>query len=144
MKEIGIKIKVIPVMWTELSKEIEKANTMMFLISWSADQPDAEDFLQLLYGPFAGYAINGTLFNNAEYNKLYTKATTTIMDDATKERVYKQMKEMADEEVPMIFLPLPSHKNIYHSWVKNYIWSNFNYAPEKYMDVDMSKKNAYK
>ena len=39
--------------------------------SWTMDYPDAENLMQLYYGPNAAPGSNSASYNNPEYNRLY-------------------------------------------------------------------------
>jgi oligopeptide transport system substrate-binding protein len=143
MEKLGINIKVVPNTWPELLQKVEKKSTMIFTLGWSADYFDSEGFLQILYGPYKDAGSNFCNYDNPEYNKMYERAVLEEVDDKKREEMYFQMNKMIGEEVPMIFLPTTSHKDIYHGWISNFIWSDFNYNAPKYIDVNMSKKKAY-
>ena len=51
MAKIGITIEVVANPWPQLQEKINKRKVMLYGLAWSADYPDAENFLQLLYGP---------------------------------------------------------------------------------------------
>jgi oligopeptide transport system substrate-binding protein len=143
MEKIGINVKVVSNSWLELHQKIDKRSVMVFVLGWSADYFDSESMLQVLYGPYKQYSgINFCCYDNPAYNMLYEKAVVEP-NEQKREELYFQMNKLVGEDVPMIFLPNTSYKYIYHGWVNNYIWSDFNHSSTKYVDVDMVKKRAF-
>ena len=137
MAKIGVRIKIVENIFPTLLKKISTNETMLHMISWSADYPDAETFLQLLYGPAeGGIGIN---YNDPVYNALYEKAST-MPDSPARTEIYKEMNKLAAENVPAIYVEHPTHTVLQHGWVKNFCWSDFHYGSEQYFDIDLEQK----
>ena len=139
MAEIGIKIRVIQNPWPELQKKITNRTVMMYGIAWGADYPDAENFLQLLYGPNRAPGANGSGYNNEEFNKLFA-ISSRMQDSPERTALYEKLNRMAAESVPIIY---GVHRQTYllkHSWVQNFINTDFEAGVEKYMNVDLEMK----
>lgn len=139
MAQIGITIKVMTNPWPELQKKITKRQVQMYGIAWGADYPDAENFLQLIYGPNRAPGANGSGYDNAEFNKLFASAAI-MQDSPERTALYEKMNRMAAEEIPWIF---GVHRQTYllkHSWMKNYVQSDFEHGNAQYLNVDLAKK----
>lgn len=139
MADIGIKVRVVQNTWPELQKKIDKRQVQLWGIAWGADYPDAENFLQLLYGPNKSPGANGSGFDNAEFNSLFKKASL-MQDSAERTAIYEKLNRMAAEEVPLIY---GVHRQAYtmkHSWLKNYISTDFDAGQAQYLDIDLTKK----
>ena len=65
---------------------------------WNADYPDAENFMQLLYGPNVGQE-NHARFNLPEFNKLYDEART-LPDSPERTRLFDRMTELVVAYAP--------------------------------------------
>lgn len=140
MGKIGVKVNVVENIFPELMKKINTKATMLHAISWSADYPDAANFLQLLYGPYQPSGI-GVNFNDPAFNTLYEQAA--VMPDSPERTVlYERLNQMAAESVPLIYIAHLPHLALYQGWIKNYCWSNFHYGTEQYLDVDLERKQA--
>jgi oligopeptide transport system substrate-binding protein len=139
MRKIGINIKVVPNIFPELIKKINNKSTILHAISWAADYPDAETFLQLLYTHAEGGI--GVNFDDPVYNALYEKATS-IPDSSEKTQLYEQLNQIAAEKVPCIYIVHPRHNILQQGWLKNYTWSDFHFGTEQYWDIDLEKKQA--
>jgi ABC-type transport system substrate-binding protein len=61
--------------------------------SWTMDYPDAENLMQLYYGPNAAPGSNSASYNNPEYDRLYELGATM---NASPERtaIYREMNQM--------------------------------------------------
>ncbi|MEM7055387.1 MAG: ABC transporter substrate-binding protein [Bacteroidota bacterium] len=140
MEKIGIKVNVVENIFPELVKKINTKATMLHAISWSADYPDAANFLQLLYGPYQPGGI-GVNCNDPAFNALYEQAA--VMPDSPERTVlYERLNQRAAESVPLIYIAHLPHLTLYQGWIKNYCWSDFHYGTEQYFDVDLEKKQA--
>ncbi len=139
MAKIGINVKVIQNPWPELQKKITTRNVMTYGIAWSADYPDAENFLQLIYGPNRAPGANGSGYDNPEFNKLF-KVASVMQDGPERTALYEKMNRMAAEEVPWIFLVHRQSFVVKHGWLKNYISTDFEAGISQYFDVDKKLK----
>jgi len=69
--------------------------------SWTMDYPDAENTMQLFYGPNASPGANSSSFNSPEYNRLY-EATSGMAESPERTRIYRQMNQIVMDECPSI------------------------------------------
>ena len=139
MAEIGIEIKVIQNPWPELQKKITNRTVMTYGIAWGADYPDAENFLQLLYGPNKAPGANGSGFNNDEFNKLF-EMSSVMQDSPQRTALYEKLNRLAAESVPLIY---GVHRQSYllkHGWVENYTSTDFESGIDKFINIDLEKK----
>ncbi len=139
--KIGVKIRVVQNTWPELQKKIDTRQVELWSIAWGADYPDAENFLQLLYGPNKVPGANGSGYNNASFNRLYESAST-MQDSPERTALYEKMTRMAAEEMPWIFGVHRQNYVLKHSWLKNYIITDFEAGTEQYLDVDVEAKKV--
>ncbi len=136
---LGIKIQVNVNQFSELLSKIDSKKAMMWGIAWGADYPDAENFLQLLYGPNSAPGPNGANFNHAEYNKLFEQMRY-MQDSPERRKIINRMKEIFVEELPW----LPGiHRVSYglsHKWLKNYKPGYMGGSIAKFLRVDEELK----
>jgi ABC-type transport system substrate-binding protein len=83
---IGIRVTFKYDKLPELRKMGRKGQIPMRDDGWNADYPDAENFMQLLYGPSVGQA-NYSRFNLPEFNKLFDEART-LPDSPARTRLF--------------------------------------------------------
>lgn len=139
MAQIGVNIKVIQNPWPELQKKITTRNIMTYGIAWGADYPDAENFLQLLYGPNRAPGANGSGYDNPELNKLF-KVAAIMQDSPERTALYEKMNRIAAEEVPWIYGVHRQNFTLKHSWLKNYVSSDFDAGIAQYLNIDKKLK----
>ncbi len=139
MQKIGINIKISQSPWPEFQKKIQDRKVMLYGIAWGADYPDAENFLQLLYGPNRSPGANGSGYDNPKFNRIFKKAV--IMSDSPKRtKLYENLNKMAAEEVPWIFGVHRQSYTLYQGWLKNFIFHDFVIGQEKYLNIDLESK----
>jgi len=144
MAQIGIKIKVVTNPWPELQKKITNRSIMVYGIAWGADYPDAENFLQLLYGPNRSPGANGSGYDNKILNRLY-KTASTMQDSPERTALYEKMNRLVAEEMPLLFGVHRQMFDLHHAWFTNYIYSDFETGDSVYFGVDLEiKKNKIK
>ena len=142
LERLGIKVKLIPNIWPEHVKKIHQKTTMLHMLSWSADYPDAENFLSLLYKADQSIGI-GSNFSNATYNALYEKAAA-MQPSAERTALYEQLNKILAENVPAIYMVHQVRPIIYQGWIKNLLWSDFHYGTEQYINIDLEQQKVLK
>jgi oligopeptide transport system substrate-binding protein len=139
MAQIGIKVKVVSNPWPQLQSKITKRTIELYGIAWGADYPDAENFLQLLYGPNRAPGANGSGYDNPEFNRLF-KVSSVMQDSPERTALYEKMYRMAAEEVPWIYGVHRQTFMLQQGWLKNYISTDFEAGRAKYLDLNLNKK----
>lgn len=69
--------------------------------SWTMDYPDAENTMQLFYGPNAAPGSNTSNFQNAEYDRLF-KATAILSESPERTALYREMNQLVMDECASI------------------------------------------
>lgn len=139
MKKIGINIEVSTNTWPQLTQKVKNRKAQMFGMAWLGDYPDAENFLQLLWGPNSAPGPNGANYNDKEFNEKFVSAKN-MQPGPERAKIYKELNQYLSEKVPLIY---GVHRTTFvtkHSWFKNYKFSTFSHGNEKYYDVDMEEK----
>ena len=75
--EIGIRLKPYKTTWQGMTTRVDKGQAQIWGQAWFGDYPDAQNFLQLFYGPNKAPGPNGGNYANPEYDKLYE---STLVD----------------------------------------------------------------
>ena len=112
---------------------------MMYGIAWGADYPDAENFLQLLYGPNRAPGANGSGYDNPEFNQLF-KTASVMQDSPERTALYEKMNRIAAEQMPWIYGVHRQSYTLKHAWLENFVLTDFEIGREKYLDIDEKKK----
>lgn len=142
MAKLGVKVKVVPNIFPELSRKVAQKQTMMHSMSWSGDYPDAENFLDLFYKSDQKVGI-GANFSDHEFNTLYERAAV-MQPSPTRIALYERLNRIVAEKLPAIYVVHQKHPVFYHGWVKNYRWADCIYGQEQYIDIDLEAKKNLK
>jgi oligopeptide transport system substrate-binding protein len=129
---IGIELKAEYHNWPAFLRKLSRRESQMFRIGWVGDYPDAENFLQLFYGPSASPGPNRCNYANPEFDRLF-EAAMVETDDAKRYALYAELDRIVREDCPWIFLHYPRNYSLYRSRVRNYRAHDFPYGMEKYL-----------
>ena len=135
MEKIGIILNPSYNNWPAFLKKIDQKRAQMFYLSWVADYPDPENFLQLFYGPNGTPGANRCNYHNAEFDRLYEKAKT-LPEGGEKTTVYARMEELVKEDCPWIFLHHSMTVSLRHPWLVNYKPHDFPFGMTKYYRIE--------
>lgn len=119
MDAIGIRIVFKKDKAPEITKMARAGRIPMSFSGWIADYPDAENFMQLLYGPNIGQA-NDSRFNLPEFNKLYEQARS-LPDSPERTAILNRMTELVVAYAPWRFTTHPLIDTLAHASVRNYV-----------------------
>jgi ABC-type transport system substrate-binding protein len=101
----------------DFNKSVKKAKIKIVGMGWGLDYPDAENTLQMFYGPNASPGSNNANFNDPEYNRLY-EITSVMQPSPERTRLYRQMNQILLDACATI--SGLSRRNIY-LWHKNVV-----------------------
>jgi oligopeptide transport system substrate-binding protein len=136
---IGVNIRVNSYSWPQFQEAIKNKRIQMWAQAWSADYPDAENFLQLFYSRNASPGPNDANYSNQDYDRLYEKALT-LPSGPERTAIYKKMVDMVVEDCPWIF---GSHRigyGLVQPWLKNYKPNDFDHTRYKYYRIETTLK----
>ncbi|MBF9002577.1 ABC transporter substrate-binding protein [Vibrio nitrifigilis] len=77
----------------DFNKDLKNSKTQLVPMGWSLDYPDAENTLQLFYGPNRSPGANSANYSNPEYDKLF-KQSSVMQPSPERTAIYKQMNKM--------------------------------------------------
>ncbi len=138
LNAIGIKVRFKKDKWPELLKQSRAGKLQMKGSAWSADYPDGDNFLQLLYGPNGGMA-NDARFDLPEFNELYRKARR-LPDSPERTKLYQDMTKYVVVYAPWKLGIHPIENVVVHPWVRNFRRNPNILAPWKYLDVGVQRQ----
>lgn len=136
LKKIGVKIDVNTNSFPELSDKLKRKKAQMFGLAWGADYPDAENFLQLFYGPNEAPGSNNFNYKNPEYDALYNQ-TRTMLPSPERTAIYEQMREMLIEDVASFGSMARTRFYVWNDRLKNAMPAEVWYHWYKYLDVEI-------
>jgi peptide/nickel transport system substrate-binding protein len=98
LDSIGVRMEVQKDKFPELLKLERQCKLMMRTASWIADWPDAENFMQLLYGPNTGQN-NNACAKIPEYDALYEKSVR-LPPGPERDKLYHEMTKIMEAYAP--------------------------------------------
>lgn len=140
MDAVGIRMVFKKAKWPDLLKESKLGKLQIKGSAWHADYPDADNFLQLLYGPNSNQS-NDARFKLAEFDRLYEKAKK-LPDSPERTALYQDMTKLM-----LVYAPwkLGVHRlgaNLIQPWVIGYKMHPTLHALWKYVDIDAARQKA--
>jgi len=133
MKAIGLRMVFKKDRVPELRKMARLGKIPMRGDGWNADYPDAENFMQLLYGPNA-YQANESLFDLPEYNKLFEEARA-LPDGPARTKLFDRMTQLVIAYAPFRMTYHVLEDSLRHPWVGNYVPHPIRSQVWMYVDV---------
>jgi len=133
MKAIGLRMVFKKDRVPELRKMARLGKIPMRGDGWNADYPDAENFMQLLYGPNA-YQANESLFDLPEYNKLFEEARA-LPDGPARTKLFHRMTQLVIAYAPFRMTYHVLEDSLRHPWVGNYVPHPIRSQVWMYVDV---------
>ncbi len=138
MSKIGISVRPVLNNWPRFLQKSAAGQMQLFKLSWIGDYPDAENFLQLFYGPNIG-SCNRAHYKNPKFDQMFDNIKT-MHDSPKRTAKYEKMVRFLAEECPWIFAYYPISFSLRHDWLENYHPHDFVLSKWKYLSLDNKKK----
>jgi ABC-type transport system substrate-binding protein len=139
MADIGVRVNLHANTWDQFDDKVKGRRAQLFGMAWSADYPDAQNFLQLFYGPFGSPNANGSNYNNPAYDKLYDEMKL-MQPGPARDDVIRKMLAIVNEDCPMNYTDHRIAYSYARSWLKNFKYMDVNPWLFKYYRVDKDEK----
>ena len=136
--KLGLAIRVNLNNGPRFYQKLRQGEMQIFRLSWVGDYPDAENFLQLFYGPNAG-GCNRVFYRDAQFDRMF-EAILPMADSPERTRRYQEMARYLAERRPWIFESQPVSCQLKHRWLRNYLPHHFAGNRWKYWSVDPAMK----
>ncbi|MFE8698704.1 ABC transporter substrate-binding protein [Cytobacillus sp. FJAT-53684] len=98
---IGVKAKIVTYEWGTYLEKANNGEADSFLLGWTGDNGDADNFLYVLLDEDAIGSNNYTYYKNSEVHDLLLKAQASS-DQAEREELYKQAQVIIKDDAPWI------------------------------------------
>ena len=140
MAAVGIRMDAVAVQFADLLKDRKVGKFQMSGIAWTADYPDAQNFLQLLYGPNTNIS-NDSRFKLPQYDRLYLQSLK-LPDGAERNKLYREMNRLVVTYAPWRLGVHRIFNHIINPWVLGYKKHPILYTSFKYLDIDAAAQKA--
>jgi oligopeptide transport system substrate-binding protein len=138
MDVIGIRMVFRKDQLPELRKMARAGKIQMRGDGWNADYPDADNFMQLLYGPNVGQS-NDSRFNLPEFNQLYEQ-TRKLPDVPERTKIFDRMTELMLVYAPWKLTHHLIEDQMVYAWVVAYKPHPIRAEIWKYLDIDRAQR----
>lgn len=138
MAKIGVKIVPILNSSPRFFAKMASGQIQMFYLSWAGDYPDAENFLQLFYGPNAG-SCNRTCYKDSTFDAMFNRIIS-MQDSPERTKLYSEMSAYITGKTPWIFDGIPVNYQLTHEYLENFVPYNFNFNYHKYLNKNHNGK----
>ncbi|WP_432360815.1 ABC transporter substrate-binding protein [Sporosarcina sp. UB5] len=101
LADIGIKAKIVSYEWPTYLDKASKGEADAFMLGWTGDNGDADNFLYVLLDEDNIGSNNYTYFKNDEMHDLFIEAQTEV-DENKRIELYKKAQEIIHEEAPWV------------------------------------------
>lgn len=132
---LGVEIEIEQVEFGSFLSDLEQHKYQIFMLGWTADYADPEDFLDILFHSKSQY--NNTAYSNSRVDRLLEKARLET-DEKKRWQLYQQVEEIIVEEAPWV----PIYHSVSYVLIKPYVkglsvtpQGNY-YIKETYLESD--------
>ena len=140
MDAIGLRIVFKKDRLPELRKMARAGKIPMRTDGWNADYPDAENYMQLLYGPNAGPGLeNQARFRLPEFDKLY-EAARKLPDSPERTKLFDRMTELVLAYAPWRLQEHRIEDQLAQKWIRNFRPHPIRSEVWRYIDVDLAQR----
>lgn len=138
--KIGVRIECEPMTFSEFLKRQNEGTGQAYDAGWVMDYPDAQNMMQLLYGPNKPPGINSASYASPEFDKLYKEMAlleeTSESAKARKVELINLMHAEMERDCPWIVLNFSKVFSLYHSWYGTPEPNAFAYTYLKFVHSD--------
>ena len=140
LARIGIKLEISLNSRPRFVDKLRRGKTQLFHYSWVGDYPDAENFLQLFYGPNAG-GCNRANFSDPAFDRMF-EAVLPMGDTPARTARYRDMAAYVADRTPWIFEGVPVSCRLHYDWLENLHPHDFAFNRWKYLAVRGDERAA--
>jgi ABC-type transport system substrate-binding protein len=137
---VGIRCEASGVQFADLLNDKRVGNFQLAGSAWIADYPDAQNFLQQLYGPNTDQS-NQTRFKLPEYDRIYEESLRHP-DSPERNRLYREMTRLLFAYAPWRLGVTRTFQHLQYPWVKAYKKHPILYTNWKWLDIDAAMQRA--
>ena len=140
MAAVGIRMEAVAVQFADLLKDRKVGKFQVSGIAWTADYPDAQNFLQLFYGPNTNIS-NDARFKWPEYDRLYN-LSLKLPNSPERDKLYREMNRIVVAYAPWRFGVHRIFNHFINPWVLGYKKHPILFTSFKFLDIDAAAQKA--
>ena len=101
MAEVGITAEIVSYEWATYLEKAANGEADAFLLGWTGDNGDADNFLYVLLDQDNIGSNNYTYYENQELHDILIEAQTEV-DEEVRNELYAQAQEIIHEDAPWV------------------------------------------
>jgi ABC-type oligopeptide transport system substrate-binding subunit len=133
MDAIGIRMEFQVMTFADRVKAAKACQLMASGFAWSADYPDGDNFMQLLYGPNSGQSNNGC-YESKSFDAFYVKSTQ-LPDSPERNHLFLEMTRQMEVDGAWSLHVSRERNQLLWPWVQGYKKHPVLQAEFVYMDI---------
>jgi ABC-type transport system substrate-binding protein len=133
MDAIGVRIEFDAGKFADHLKAAKACKLMMWGAAWTADYPDGENFMQLLYGPNVGQSNNGC-YESQAFDAFYRKAVR-LPNSPERNLLFLEMTRQMEVDGAWSMHVSRERNQLIRPWVQGYKKHPILHAEYVYMDL---------
>jgi ABC-type transport system substrate-binding protein len=140
--QLSIQLEIRETDWNRFQEKIRKGSAQLFIIGWSADYPDPENFMFLLHSPQSrakAQGENAANYANPEFDVLFERMRT-MANGPERQEIIDRMSEIYRRDAPWIGGFHPKNFALYHGWLANIKPNEMAENTLKYLRVDPERR----
>jgi ABC-type transport system substrate-binding protein len=134
LDKIGVRLNISVSNFADNLKAATECNLAMWGAAWYADYPEAENFLQLLYGPNAKRGNQGC-YESPVFDELYRKFVATPPGDERNQLVI-EMNRQEEADTAWVLQTSRIRNWLVRPWIKGFKRHPIIQSDWQYLDVD--------
>ncbi|TMI82241.1 MAG: ABC transporter substrate-binding protein [Bacillati bacterium ANGP1] len=123
------KVDIRNLQWSSFLQLTNAHKGTLYALGWAVDYPDPDDFAQPFLSSKGDYPHRNS-YNNPEADRLIKEAAVSS-DPAKRKQLYKELTQIAYNDVPSIWAAQPTAFKVMRSWVRGWYWNTV-YGGEDY------------
>ncbi|MGH8705752.1 MAG: ABC transporter substrate-binding protein, partial [Burkholderiales bacterium] len=140
--KLSIQLEIRETDWNRFQEKLRKGSAQLFIVGWSADYPDPENFMFLLHGPQSrarNQGENAANYVNPEFDALFERMRN-MPSSPERQRIIDQMTEIFRRDAPWIGGFHPKNFALFHAWLGNLKANEMADNTLKYLSVAPEKR----
>ena len=133
MDAIGLRMEFQISKFSDNLKAARACQLMMWGAGWTADYPDGDNFMQLLYGPNSNQSNNGC-YKSPAFDAFYLKSTQ-IPDSPERNRLFLEMSRQMEVDGAWSLQGTRVRNYMFRQWVRGYKKHPILQAPYQNLDI---------
>jgi ABC-type transport system substrate-binding protein len=142
--KLSIQLEVRETDWNRFQEKLRKGTSQLFIVGWSADYPDPENFMFLLHGPQSrakNQGENASNYVNAEFDALFERMRN-MPNSPERQQIIDRMTDIFRRDAPWIGGFHPKNYSLTHGWLANAKPNEMADNVVKYWRIDPARRVA--